>query len=291
MKNNYILSYLGGMHGEFLASLISNDENFYGGNVSDNKKTNRYHYEDVTYKHGLSRFKTVFNELNYPGTPVSVVSNETKDLIATEFNEKNLILLTHIYKDPSIFGIENQIPVRLYCGEEYIKLVILLALIKSWTSEWKIEPYEINYFFGNTNLNNFQLKFKDKIEQNKKCYGFERLLLSKKIFSYDFRLFFFRYLAIYKEANRIAMNQLDPQWKYINVENLIYKTDKVMHEWKKLFNLKQDLPADEILKYHEKNLSLINDIFGKKYLNFDHNLIKEIKNYVNFVCPDNIFNL
>jgi len=246
-----MVSYYGGMFGEFICSQISNDKNFYDAEVeiTDN---NRYVLKNPfkTYTLNLKAFDTGLNTKLPP---------QLVDRIDNDFSEYNLCYPTHTYKeDMEYLNLPRLKIVRLRTKHnDILFLAYIVGWIKSLTTIGKVNPRFTNEV--EHKLNSITRPYYDKILERGYFYWFEKLALKHGIVSIDdFIEFWWR---SFRQYNNLKWDQ----WTYIDIGSLIKDYDNVKEEWNELFNLDSDLDKAAIEEYHANNLQLIEDTFNKSF--------------------------
>jgi hypothetical protein len=269
----FLISYLGGMHGEFLGSILSNDENFYSAD-SISLENNKYSYIDCLQKNGI-HIKLSFNNFNYQDNNVKLLSDYQKSIIENRYSTKNLCVLTHIWEQNlTMFNLPNLNPVRLYCKGDYIFFTFLMAIIKSWILPFSLSEEDKNFFLSKRNEIN--KNYIELILNRNEYYWVERLALSKNLFNLE-SLIDHYYYKIYSHSNALAVNKTFQNWNYFDIENFIIDPKNNSSNFKTTFNLINDVDLDLVNNYHLTNLKVI-----EKNLNL---------NYVQILNSSNKFNL
>lgn len=280
MNKVFLLSYLGGMHGEFLAGLITANDNFYRKGMSQTVETNRYHYSDPLLSLCIN-IKPVNNKENYPKLSESnyIISETEKQRIDQSFNEKNLLVLTHAFGSSDMFNLPRRKLIRLYSSDEYAKRCLILAIVKSWVVKYPTTRTELLDFLSSKKIPNHYVK---KIFDRGYFYWFERIALTKSALNLD--RFVADHFHIYRESNRNVKSA--ENWLYLDVEKLIKDPFNTANLWKNIFNI-TDLDCAAIEEYNIRNIELIDSTFGR--IGSDQELINKCADYIKQTCPDNIF--
>jgi hypothetical protein len=258
----FLISYLGGMHGEFFGNLINNNENFYPSK-SLSLKNNKYLCLDVLQQNNIC-IKLSLNNFNYRTelSNLKLINDDQRLYIDLNYSEKHICALTHIWhEDLQIFNLPRLVPIRLYCNENYIFFTFIMAIIKSWILPTMINESELEFFLSKKdNQNNYYIK---TILNRKKYYWVERLALSKNQFNLNLLLNYY-YNNIYYRSNLLAKNKAFSNWNYFNIGNLMTNPEQNLKNLKDMFNL-NTVDLNTIINYHSANLNIIEKNFNLKY--------------------------
>lgn len=272
------------MHGEFLAGLISSDKNFYRPRKYEPEKNNKYAYTDPLEGININ-IKQVLNRFNYPDFYINqngrygvnalyskLVSDIDREKIDLMFDQKHLCLATHIFnRDPSIFNLPRLVSTRLICDREYMFLVYLLGVVKSWLLKREIENTTMDFLDAISKTDPLVKKHAEIIKEQKTYSWIERLALTRQSeYRHNFYLKKFLHHYYYDVYLKECVNLYENKnkflgWNYLDVRNLMENPNNNLSLLKETFDLHDCLDANAIENYHLKNINLIKEIFGMDY--------------------------
>lgn len=246
MKHIYLLSFQGGAGGDFLANRINQDPSFYQYDCPWIMSVNRY---DI--RNPLKKFNI---DLKYAHVNNVEISNELKNLIDLEFQNINLILTLHYFKDINTINLPRVKGIKLTWSTKLSPLFYTLLWIKRFTENLKIENIKLY------NITNFELfqKFQH-IQRRGFIYHFETIALR---YGYlDSKNFIKHYYQYYHESGLS-----EPEgWTTYNIENLYLDPKNNTKNFSDLFGLSQPINFEFIEAYYQRNRMLIEEIFNIEY--------------------------
>jgi len=280
MKNIHLLSFNGGVGGDFLCSEISKDINFYSFQSSIDLKTNTCNLLENPF----SKWNLDVKPPN-PLWPTASISSE----IDLYYNEKNLVLPTHYFGNVNQTMIPRLKGIRLYT-KQFSPLFYLLLWIKRWINIKNFKDKEeldnillSRSFSKNTDITYFTSKIADIIANRKYYYDFEipalNLIYDKSIDFVD---------EVFVKYNICNTNGYeDNGWIPYNIDNLYLDPVNNVKEFSQLFNMEESINPDSIAEQHSRNLQLIEETFNESYESFVSNdWLPKLKEWVKLKCPN-----
>lgn len=280
-KTIFLISYLGGLHGEFLAKLISQDQNYYAVE-SRSVENNKHQYFDPLYLNNIF-IKLSLNHFNYPNRyrkNYKLVTDEQRQSIDLNYSEKNLCVLTHIWQsDLQIFNLPRLKPIRLYCDNDYLLFAFYMAIIKAWILPFPVKDQDLEFLISKVDI--LTKPYVEKILERRSYFWIERLAISKKQFDLNVLIKFY-FNNIYKQSNTDAQNKKHSGWEYLDVGSLMKDPETHQSIFRDSLNLSTNMPVEKISDYHRTNLSLIENKFNLTYsrLKYLENQFDIIKDYI-----------
>jgi len=252
----YLISYKGGMFGEFVCSCIADDPSFY--KVSDpsiDVNTNRYFFKDILdHRYGVNLVMSTW----VPGTRLEV-SDEVRDQIDIELLEKNICVRSHQWPYSADFINLNRIKkVKLFVSESDSILAFLLSYLKVSTSTFLVD---------NNHINNIQRR--TSLSPNI-CVGdtMSMLTYTACLFKVYPPIAFVKksYPSYRSQAmSGLLVSDRDNESTYLNVGTLMIDPESVMPEWADALGLSTEFDYNKIREYHQSNLALIHEFFDESY--------------------------
>ena len=258
MHDIYMVSYFGGMFGEFICTQISLDKNFYHINPKKDLN-NRYHYS--------SPLTDTFSNLKSFPIPNDLFSvTEIKEIEQTLL-QKNICFPSHYYDQnikqldllPNIkcirlFTRHRDVLILGYCCQ-WIKSLLVSYDLHSYNNKF-VKEFE-SYSFTPETRDLYEL-----IKIKKRFYWFEKLAL--KYEQNDLSQFITFWWKFYRESNKKKIQG----WQRIDVGGCLKNYNTVKDEWTSCFNLNDNLNKIELDNYHQRNIDLIEKEFGTSFDNF-----------------------
>ena len=245
-----MISYYGGMFGEFICTQLSKDQNFYSvePEVTD---SNRYLYGNPFLKYGLN-LKLFDSEK----TNIDTAS------LDNDFSEKNLCFPSHIFqKDMSYLNIPRVKFVRIYSSDRDILLLgYIMGWIKSLVSTNNLSEWtqEFERYIDNKE----SVEYYNLIKQRGYFYWFEKLSMKHKV--YNIKEFIDYWWDCYKKYNDKRWDQ----WEYIDVGKLFLDYKNSKDYWKEFFDLDSYLDNNDLQGYYFKNLEIFKEEFNMSFEDF-----------------------
>lgn len=248
MNNVYLISYYGGMFGDFICSKISEDENFYTQNVVQSDM-NRYNYPNPFEKYGLN--------LHYWVLPL--IDDHIAEKIDIEYSEKNLCFPTHWYGELSSINLPRIKGIRLLVDERLTLLTYLLSWIKAMR---KISTFDIWTKEFDDIIKKYPslIMLVDKIREKGSYHRFEKNCLQMGIGNYKEYV-----IQQWNIHQRVNLNKKLPNWTYLNMSELFFGDHYFLKEIQQNLSMSEVLKKTDIDEYHQKNLSLVEEEFGIDY--------------------------
>lgn len=300
MSNIIMVSYNGGSCGEFLCTQISKDPNFYPAELEKVTELNRWIYSNPFKKFNVD-FESYVSKRVTPDQyanlgqqrPIDLkcpwieshtyISDVTADAIDKFYNDKNLLVPTHYWGNLANINLKRVRGVRFTFNNNLDVLFYTLLWIKTWTETY---PSNVEFYMhelrtcalvsGNPKMN----EVVNTIIERGYMHSFERAAIRYNIqSSYDIIDKFF---VDYHKMNSLRV----PGWDIVNVEDLMLDTTGTVEHWKQVFGTDSTLDIETIEKYHQKNLSVIEETFNQTYDNFKKSNWKlTLKEWVKKAAP------
>lgn len=249
-----MVSYFGGMFGEFICTQLSLDENFYS-TIPKVDKNNRYYYGNPLEKYNLNLKRFDFSSN-------AQLSSETVNLIDSNTSEKHFCFPSHAFKvDMSFLNIPRIKYIRLNTQHHDILILgYLMSWIKSLLDLRDFKSHENEFVRYVNSQSEESIEYYNKIKNRGKFYWFEKVSMKHNVFNVDdFILYWWNSYMTYNHSNPADRWE---QWNYIDVGECLknYEVSKV--EWKETFGLKEYLNKDNLENYYQTNLNLIDREFN-----------------------------
>lgn len=272
MKNIFLLGFTGGSCGDFLCSQISKDESFYSLQSSMTLDINRCELENP--------FKNFGVDIKNPYWPDSLIISDTDyKNIDLAYSEKNLILPTHYFFDLNNINLPRLAGIKL-CSNKLAPLFYILLWIKRWRYPKTVEGFEEDII--KCAGNNLALVNKAKeILARGYFYSFEKTALRLNMSdSVDLSTtYFFNYANLSKKVAN--------GWTPYNLDNLFLDTRGSAIEFSQLFNMTCTINTEELIQYHQNNITLVETYFNKTYDNLiSGNWLSDLKEKIKTECPN-----
>lgn len=248
----YLISYMGGLGGEFLSGMIAQDPNFRKPMIFSNEPAlNKYYYVDViTSMYNFRQLKTDHSAFQY--------FIDQREKYQQHLAGKSICICTHAdinfndysFSDDDIINI-----VKLNVSFENIAYPLILQIIKnhllypvlldstSGLEVTKIEQLTYNNY-GQVTFENIQKFLRETIYNYIKNFG-------------EFK-----------------------GTKYLNVYKFLSNPENEMPDWINTFNLSGPLDIDSIKTYHQKNIQLIESTMD---LDFKEIMLMNMRALENFI--------
>lgn len=252
----YLISYKGGMFGEFICSCIADDPAFY--KVSDpaiDSNKNRYFFKDIlNHIYGIDLVAQTW----VPGTSLEV-SDKVRDLIDNELSDKNICIRSHQwpYSVDSI-NLNRLKKVKLFVNESDATLTFLLSCLKVSKSTFLVDSTHINNIQRLTSLLP-NIYIGDTMSM---------LTYTSCLFKVYPPIAFIKksYPSYRSQAmTGLLISDRDNESSYLNVGTLMTNPESVMEEWRDALGLSIEFDYDRIREYHQSNLALIHEFFDESY--------------------------
>lgn len=245
MKNQYLISYISGLHGEFFCGLIASDPSYYPPGKQFENTHNTYSYNSV-----------VNDTVNFFGPGWPTITDEVNDYLDKDFSDKHLLFRSHSYEDPLNINLRRLKKIKFYTPDWLFPLT--MKIIKM--SRLKID------IGGNANIIRFIKGLSTRL--NARCIseydfsdsGFLEIEMASSGVS-DPLVFTRTMIEHYQHEATISSGS----WTYINVRDMLLDPNSAMSEWKQTFDLQNDLDSEKISEYHSMNCKLIETEIGISY--------------------------
>ena len=276
-----MISYFGGMFGEFTCIQISSDKNFYPINLKKVDDNNRYYCDNPLTSH-FSSLKTF-----HFAPDVKPLSQPILEKINHALLEKNLCFPTHYYHetiDNRFDNLPKLKPVRMFT--EHRDILILgycCGWIKSLLDERDLYSRRRSFVdeFESYATTPEITKLYEHIKIREKFYWFEKVALKHK--HTDLNEFVDYWWLWYQKFNF----RKSTGWHHIDIGNCFKNYNNTKDEWKNYFGLDDYLNKETLASYHQGNLDLIERKLGipfEQFINTDW--IKILKDWIRATATD-----
>lgn len=267
-----MVSYFGGMFGEFTCIQLSRDKNFYPINLKKVDNNNRYYCDNPLIGHfsNLKPFKFA--------PDVEPLSATTLEIINNQLVEKNLCFPTHFYAEDldHRLNIPQLKTVRMVTEHQDI-------LILGYCCQWIKSLVDVRQLESRNNrfIKEFESYVKtkegqdlyDQIKLRTTFYWFEKVALKHQ--HTNLNEFIDYWWKWYQKFN----DKRYQNWDYIDIGNCFKDYENSKDDWKNYFSLADHLDKNTLDSYYAGNLDLIQREFGitfDKFINSDWlSLLKE----------------
>jgi hypothetical protein len=284
-KHIYVMSYIGGFSGEFIASQIAQDSNFKNIPATVDESINRYHLQDEIREAGIINLRQIINSDKFR------LGGPKKSKIIPKINEiagnQNYIIPTHIYiSDGYDFPIDpaRLKTVRLY--SQNFDFYYTLAVIKTFLSKYPADQFSLPKLekIMMTSTDGSVIPKAKILLANVKERGFfyhiEKLAFRNRTFGVESVIS--AHYDRMKSINHSSLQAGYSNWdRYLNIDDLYDNFSSANAIWKSAFNLEDDLNSQKFQDYNQKNKDLVEQTFNKNLQTFlNGDLISELSNYV-----------
>lgn len=261
-----MISYHGGMFGDFLCTKISQDQNFYTQS-SNEVEMNRYNFPNPFEKYNLNLHHWI----------LPTITDQQSEKISVDYSEQHLCFPTHWYGNLSDVNLSRLIGVRIVGDQRLALLTYLLSWIKanrkiSLIDNWIHEFNQIKIKYPHLS------PWIERIVEKGHFYRFEKNCLSKGFSNYK--------IFIQNDWNlhqKTIINKELHSWKYLNISGLFFEYSKFSDEFQKHLSLSQEIKESDVTEYHRKNLNLIRDEIGIEYFQIKKiNWMNVLFRYISF---------
>lgn len=281
MTNLFMLSYQGGMCGDFFCLEVSKDSTFHQNILISGTETNRWLVANPLDKFGLD-----FKE------QVTSISDELKKRIDQEFKDKNLIIPSHYWGKPNLpklkrMGVFSQDPY-------YIPLFYIMLFLKAWTHKRDVNKPGVYSALGSLHKNHELL---EGFSQGIKWHPRIKEIYSRG-FYYNFELRSIELGMInsqdminqYYTPYSVKSSRIWPGFYMLAMDQFLNSPKEYIPDLSKFLNMSKELNYVAFEEYQQKNFELVEKTFNQSY----HDLIKQnwlgtLKEYIDQICPNNWF--
>jgi hypothetical protein len=253
MRNIFLISYTGGMFGEFLATQIANDPNYYPPAKADaNTAVNRFNYIDVLSE----KFKFLSDHY-------SLLNTEQIALITDLIKDKNICSLTH-WPHPDNIKIPGLKKVKFFVDEKDAPIVFMFLIYKTQLSvKIGVNPVTTNCIKQNIHvLTNRTLNILNSMPGDRWLGPMDVFLLSNNLVNST--------TAVDQGFDHMSKNASvgstvetrESDILYLNPLDLLRDPETHMPEWKEKLNLINDFDFELLKQYNQKNEDIIKKILG-----------------------------
>lgn len=262
---NYIITYLQGMFGEFLADQISQDQAFIDNSTSTSHRKNNRHAYRGTIRH-------LYKELTigaYPkhdlaalgfnvGPPYYVPCTEKQvKFIDYATRNKSSVDLTHFYwpDHTHLINIPRHKKVFFYVKPEQVPYPFVMGALKAWAKKFNSISLDTNYgrIQDRVKVKEGHILLIDRYLFNS-CYKSTEM---REFIEEAYNLYYTRATHGYEERYR------KDGWIYLNPMDLMTNPKDNIELWQNAFNMKQPLNDINLISNHLRNEQLIFKAFKK----------------------------
>ncbi len=281
MTNLFMLSYQGGMCGDFFCLEVSKDENFYKNTLISETGHNRW-----LNANPLSKFNLDLKE------NITSISDGVKEQIDLEFKDKNLIIPSHYWGSPNLPRLKR---IGIFCKDpDYVPLFFIMLFLKALSNKREFgkpgvysalgrmhEQHGILDRFAHNNLNHPRIQ---QMYSRGFYYNFElRALELGMINSEDM-------ISQYYKPYHVKALRSRHGFYMFAMDQFLNNPRDYTADLSKYLNMSAELNPAAFEEYQQKNFMLIERTFNRSY----HNLIKEnwlgaLKDHIDQICPQHWF--
>ena len=281
MKNLFMLSYQGGMCGDFFCLEVSKDDTFYKNKLISDTEHNRW-----LNANPLAKFDLDFKE------SITTISDELKSEIDLEFKDKNLMIPSHFWGKPNLPRLKR---IGIYCkNPNYVPMFFIMLFLKALSNKREIGIPGAYYELGSLHkqhglLNKFTqgLSGHPRIKQiydRGFYYNFElRSIEFGMINSQDMIKQY--YIPYHAKALRTR-----PGFYLIAMDEFLTSPATFTSDISKYLNMTKELDPTAFEVYQQRNLDLIERTFNMSYYSLiKSNWLGILKEHIDQICPNNWF--
>jgi hypothetical protein len=246
-----IISYLGGMFGEFTASIIeAGSDKFISNNVVEITKENRFLYPNYLAPINVD-CKTFPRYTEWP------INNQQIDQLHSVYGNKWICLPTHWYSNQiQQSNLPCQGIAMFSANLSIIKLAYSLLWIKSHVSANRREELQLMVDTGHKYARELSELMLEGNYQNWKFLAYKHDLL--KDGKTDLRYYMDRHFNFYKKHNFLSLKSTD--WFRFDIGNAIHGNRQNLPLLEEHLGIV--LNREKISEYADKNLEIIKDKLG-----------------------------
>jgi hypothetical protein len=257
MNNIYLISYTGGMYGEYICTLLSNDDNYYDAGFK--------HYLPEDNRHG---YRSIIDPLHtFDAWDFYSVPNDIRETILTVHNDKHIAMKTFNYKEHVDVNLPNLVKVKFFADDW------IFSWLQSGPKGLKMSAITHEHSMSRSWLIPFIEEYNKMPELTSKLIdNVDELTWTE----FDMAVLGIYNLADYVQhkidwhSTQAPVKSGNSDWIYLNPLELFNDPESHIDQWQKVFDTKSKFDVQSLKDYHQCNVELIERTYGKPY--------EEIKN-------------